>query len=144
MFSCIISVDQFEKFAMERGLDYLQPWINHLKISFPCFGYGRIRPEYRGEYFDRFRAYLLESGLDEHAPIAQGPEGGGLPHRMRYLILKYLHPVTVRALLRNNRKTFDRIIALREYLARMPLRLQRWKKALQPAQRNGRKNHHSA
>ena len=139
MFSCIISVDQFEKFAMERGLDYLQPWINHLKISFPCFGYGRIRSDYRGEYFDRFREYLQKSGLDEHAPIAQGAVGGGLPHRMRYRILKYLHPATVRALHRNDRKAFDRIIALREYLAQMPLRLQRWKKTFQPTQRDGRK-----
>lgn len=144
IFSYFISVDRFEKFATERGLDYLQPWINHLKISFLCFGYGRISQEYRGEYFDRFREYLQKSGLDEHAPIAQGTGDGGLPHRMRYRVLKYLHPATVRALYRNDRKAFDRIIALREYLAQMPLRLQRWKKTFQPTQRNGRKNHHSA
>ena len=115
------------RFAAERGMKELEPWINHLRLSYPAWGFERLQPELREEYFACYRKFLLDAGVSADSPVAYPPMGGGLVRDLRYLLLRILHPLTRRAILNDDFAAFCRIVAMRRFLAELPLELRRRK-----------------
>lgn len=113
------------RFAAEHGMRELEPWINHLCLSYPAWGFERLQPELREEYFGCYRSFLRDAGISSASPIAYPPLGGGMMRDLRYLLLRILHPLTRRAILRNHYAAFCRIVAVRRFLAELPLKLRR-------------------
>ena len=121
IFAYFRTMEGIDAFIAERGRTDLVPWINHLKLSYLTWGAERLDPALRREYFDRFRKFLADSGVDRRAPVAHPPLGGGAMRDLRYLLLRMLHPLTLRAVLSGNFRRFERIVALRRFLAALPL-----------------------
>lgn len=121
IFAYFITCSELGNYVKKPGLSRLIPWYNHLCLSFICFGYARLDKELRQEYFEKFRQFLIENDIKNASQIAFAKAPRGVLQRLRYLILRYLHPVTLHAVLRKNRKLFDFIIDFREFLGRLPL-----------------------
>jgi len=121
LYSFFTLFDIFGAFVKKHGLEYLEPWILHLRLSRYCYGYENAKPEIREAYFQQMRHALLDAGVTRQSRIAPGCcRYGGISHRLRYLLLRILHPLTLRAILDGNRKRFDRIIAFRVFLLNLP------------------------
>lgn len=120
IFAYFRTMEGFDRYIAEHSLEVLRPWVNHLKLSYLTWGCERLLPELHREYFDEFRAFLERSGVTERAPIAYPPSSGDLMYNLRYLLLRILHPLTLRAVLRGNFARFERIVAFRRRLAALP------------------------
>lgn len=116
------------EFIRSREKTELMPWINHLKLSYLAWGFERLEPTLQQEYFDEFRDFLNRSGMHRKSPIGYPPPDGGIMYNLRYLVLRILHPLTLKAVLSGNIDAFRRIVAVRRFLASMPLRLARKRK----------------
>ena len=128
VFSYFTVLEGVARFAAEHGRAELEPWINHLRISYPTWGFERLHEELKEEYFRRYRSFLAAAGVDAASPIAYPPPGGGLMRDLRYAVLRVLHPLTRRAILNNDLTAFRRIVAVRVFLAELPLKLMRRRK----------------
>lgn len=121
IFAYFKTMEGIDKFISERGHAELVPWINHLKLSYLTWGAERLEPSLQREYFDEFQDFLKRSGVDANAPIAYPPLDGGLMYNARYLLLRLLHPLTLRAVLKGNFGRFCRVVAFRRFLSSLPL-----------------------
>lgn len=124
LFSFFRLFDIMDGFLQAHDLAYLDPFLLHLRLSRHCYGYEKASQEVRPEYFRRFRESLIAAGVTKKSKIAPGClRYGGLAHRMRYLALAILHPLALRAVLDNDRKALERVIAAREFLQNLPRKL---------------------
>lgn len=121
LFAYFVSCSQFGDFVKNHQLETLVPWYNHLVISFLCFGYSRLEPALKQEYFEKFKEFLLERGITKKSQIAVAQAPCGVLYKLRYCVLKHLHPLTLKAVLSQNRLLFDGIIAFREFLGKTPV-----------------------
>ena len=121
IFAYFKTMEGIERFVRDRGRTELAPWINHLKLSYLAWGFERLDPALQREYFDEFRSYLNRSGMGRNSPIGYPPSDGGLMYNMRYLVLRLLHPLTLKAVLSGNFDRFRRIVAIRRFLSTIPL-----------------------
>ena len=107
----------FEKMndlVQQHGLDYLQPWLLHLQLSRHCWGYEMASPEARDDYFRMLHETFIKAGFTAHSAIAPGCwTHGGLTTRLRWLSLRILHPMALRAVLIGSQSQFDRVVQLR-------------------------------
>ncbi len=107
--------EKMEDLLHGRGLAYLQPWMLHLQISRHCLGYEMASLEIRQEYFQKIRRVFTEAGITPDTPIAHGCwQFGSIQTRLRWLVLRFLHPLTLQAVLSGDQLRFDRIIWLRK------------------------------
>ena len=117
---------KFAEFVKQRGLGNLKPWCNHLFISYLAFGYERLDSNLKPEYFEKFCGFVRDHGYSVRSEIANPSVSGGFLQRCRYFVLKYLHPLTLRALLKHDMRSFERIIRFRVFLRNLPVRLSEW------------------
>ena len=125
IFAYFKTMEGIDKFIRERGYLELVPWINHLKLSYLTWGMERLEPSMHREYFEEFQAFLKRSGVNRKALIAYPPLDGGLMYNGRYLLLRFLHPLTLDAILSGKWGRFCRIVSFRRFLATLPLSLAR-------------------
>ena len=125
VFAYFTVLEGVARFAATQGMPELEPWINHLRLSYPAWGFERLQPELREEYFSCYRKFLLDAGVDAASPIAYPSLGGGLVRDLRYILLRIVHPLTRRAISNNDFAAFRRIVAVRRFLAELPLKLKR-------------------
>ena len=123
IFSFFSLFDVVEKFMRRNGISGFEPWLLHLKLSRFCYGYEKAAPELRSEFFSRMCDALDQ--VDPATRIATGPLCGGGPERIRFLLLRFLHPLARRAARRRDERALARIIALREWLGTLPRRLRK-------------------
>lgn len=128
IFAYFKTMEGIDRFIRNGGRTELSPWINHLKLSYLTWGFERLKPELQREYFDEFRDFLNRSGMDRRSPIRYPSLTGGLMYDMRYLMLRLLHPLTLRAVLSGAFGRFRRIVAIRRFLSSIPLYLARKRK----------------
>ena len=113
-------------------LTHLRPWMLHLQLSRHCWGYEMAAPPVRGEYFRTLHETFKTAGFTRHDAIASGCwRYGRLSTRLRWISLRILHPMALRAVLSGDQQRFDRVIRLRMALQDPVSRL----KALPPARR---------
>ena len=121
IFSFFTLFDEVEEFLRRNRIDGFDPWLLNLKLSRFCYGYEKADPELRSEFFAAICDAL--AGTPRNAKIASGPLCGGGPERLRFFLLRFLHPLALRAVRRRDERAFARIIALREHLGALPRRL---------------------
>jgi glycosyltransferase involved in cell wall biosynthesis len=106
--------EKMDELLVVKGLEYLRPWMLHLQLSRHCWGYEMASPEVRPEYFQKLHETLLAAGVTACSSIAPGCSGhGAWPTRLRWMSLRMLHPLALKAVLSGNRKRWDRVIGLR-------------------------------
>ena len=110
-------------FVKEQNHAELIPWINHLKLSYLSWGFERLNPEFQHEYFDQYRKFLTDTGTDINSPVSFPPFSGNIMYDLRYLILRILHPLTLRTVLTGDFSGFMKIIKLRKFFSGLPLML---------------------
>lgn len=116
-FSVFRAFGDTNRFIEEHGFDYIRPWLLHSALSLFAYMYERAKPEFREEFFGKMNAYFHSIGCTAHAKIPPGPWcGASAPDKVRWGMLRILHPLSLRAILRNDRKTYDRLIAFRLFL----------------------------
>jgi hypothetical protein len=109
--------EKMDELLHDHRLSYLQPWMLHLQISRHCLGYEMAAPEVRQEYFQKIQQAFAQAGITPQSPIAPGCwQFGSLQTRLRWLVLRFLHPMTLRAILSGDQQRFDRVIRLRKAL----------------------------
>lgn len=123
IFSFFGLFDVVEDFLRRNGIADFGPWLLHLKLSRFCYGYEKAAPELRSEFFSRICDAL--AAVDPKTRIAPGPLCGRGAERIRFLLLRFLHPLSLRAARRRDERAFARIIAFREWLADLPRRLRK-------------------
>ncbi|MDR3671511.1 MAG: glycosyltransferase [Holophaga sp.] len=109
--------EKMDELLADHGITRLQPWLLHLQLSRHCWGYEMAAPEIRGDYFKQLRERLLKTGVTVRSTIAPGcwRHGSG-SSRLRWMVLRLLHPMALRAILGGDRNRFDRVIRLRMIL----------------------------
>ena len=128
VFAYFITCSAFADFVKRKNIPNLQPWCNHLFISYLSYGYERLNTDLKQEYFAEFRKFLFKYGYTKKSPIGIPSVSGGIFHRCRYHVLKRLHPLTIQAVLNNNFRSFERIIQLRKFLSQIPMKTAALKK----------------
>lgn len=121
VFSFFSLFDEMAEFIDSNKIIGFEPYILHLKLSRFCYGYEKISQEHRSDFFNTICNAL--SMVPDNARIAPGPLCGSGSERMRFLMLRLLHPLVLRAIKRRNEHNFARIISLREKLGNLPRRL---------------------
>lgn len=110
--SFIKNCENLYKIASKYNLESSNSWLNHLTLSLCATGYERIAKEYKDEYYTN-TVNLIKS-LDERFIISYPDcKNAALSVKMRYFILRLLHPLQYLALKNNYRFLFDSIIQLR-------------------------------
>ena len=113
LFAFFQSFTIMDDFLCHEKMEYLRPWMLHLQLSRHCYGYKLASIEIKPEYFQRIRQSFIDQGIGRRDHIPAGPwYYGGIANRVRYLLLIFLHPMILRAVLNNDRKSFDRVIQL--------------------------------
>ena len=130
IFAYFCTMDGIDHFIEQNKLHHLIPWINHLRLSYPAWGFERLQDDLKKEYFQAYHTHLIKSGMTMRSPIAFPPYSGGVIRSMRYLFLRILHPVMLRSILHKNYGLFQFIILLRKNLAMLPFRLKKFQKRL--------------
>lgn len=124
LFSFFTLFDFYGDFIRKHNLEYLEPWILHLRLSRYCYGYENVVPALREAYFAAMKEQLLAAGISAGSRIARGSIAyGGARNRIRYALLAVLHPICLRAVMAGNRKQFELIISLRLFLLDLPRRI---------------------
>ena len=120
--SFILNCQKLYAAAKALNLTSLNPWMNHLVLSLGAWGYERIAPEYRDEYYQRFSKLI--SQLPTPFPIAYpNCKHTGLMIQARYLLLRILHPLLYRSLKKNRRLCFNIVMQLRIFFQTFPQKL---------------------
>ena len=125
IFSYFETLFQIDRFVKEHGRTDLMPWINHLKLSYLAWGFERLDPQLHQEYFTRYQKLLAETDTNLDAPVAFPPLSGNLIYDLRYLILRILHPLTLKSVIHGNFSRFSKITRIRHFLSELPLKLKR-------------------
>lgn len=116
-FSVFRAFGDTNRFIEEHGFDYIRPWLLHSALSLFAYMYERAKPEFREEFFREMNAYFLSAGCTPHTKIPPGPwRGASAPDKIRWGMLRILHPLSLRAILRKDKKAYDRLIAFRLFL----------------------------
>lgn len=116
-FSVFRAFGDTNRFIEEHGFDYIRPWLLHSALSLFAYMYERAKPEFREEFFGKMNAYFHSIGCTPRTKIPSGPwRGASAPDKVRWGMLRILHPLSLRAILRNDRKAYDRLIAFRLFL----------------------------
>lgn len=116
-FSVFRAFGDTNRFIEEHGFDYIRPWLLHSALSLFAYMYERAKPEFREEFFRKMNAYFLSAGCTPHTKIPPGPwRGASAPDKIRWGMLRILHPLSLRAILRKDKKAYDRLIAFRLFL----------------------------
>lgn len=118
-FSAFIICDKLFDLIYSKNLLTIVPWMKHLLINLLCFGYEMIENKFKKEYFDMFYDYLNKYDINKKTKILF-PKNicfNKMPLLyLRYLILKFLHPMTINFILNRNKIMFDFIIKIRMLL----------------------------
>ncbi len=125
IFAYFNTMSGIDRFAKDQGFTELIPWINHLKLSYLSWGFERLAPEFQQEYFAQYRQFLLTTGTTINSPVKFPPFSGCFMYDLRYMVLRILHSVTLKAIISGNFKRFKHITALRRFLAALPFKLKR-------------------
>ncbi|MBO7328446.1 MAG: glycosyltransferase [Lentisphaeria bacterium] len=125
IFAYFKTISGIDRFVKEQGHTELIPWVNHLKLSFLSWGFERLNPEFHQEYFEQYRRFLVDSGTGINSPLSFPPLSGNIMYDLRYMVLRILHPLTLRAVLNGSLSGFLKIIKLRKFLSGLPLILRR-------------------
>lgn len=105
------------RFIAEHRFDYIHPYLLHSALSLFAYMYEKLTPELQDEFFRRMNAYFRGLGIPERSPIPVGPwRGASLPDKIRWGMLRILHPAALRAILRERKTAYDRTIAARRFL----------------------------
>lgn len=105
------------RFIAEYGFDYIHPYLLHSALSLFAYMYEKLTPELQDEFFHRMNGYFRSRGIPEHAPIPAGPwRGASLPDKVRWGMLRILHPAALRSVLRERKNAYDRTITTRRVL----------------------------
>lgn len=128
IFAYFNTIKGLDDFIAARQLDHLTPWINHLRLSYPSWGFERLQNNLKKDFFETYHNHLNDCGMTIYSPVAFPPWGGGLVRNMRYLTLRILHPLLLRSILRKQYTLFKFIVSLRKNLARLPLFVEKVKK----------------
>ena len=116
-FSVFRAFGDTNRFIEEHGFDYIRPCLLHSALSLFAYMYERAKPEFREEFFGKMNAYFHSIGCTPHTKIPPGPwRGASAPDKVRWGMLRILHPLSLRAILRNDRTAYDRLIAFRLFL----------------------------
>lgn len=116
-FSVFRAFGDTNRFIEEHGFDYIRPWLLHSALSLFAYMYERAKPEFREEFFRKMNAYFLSASCTPHTKIPPGPwRGASAPDKIRWGMLRILHPLSLRAILRKDKKAYDRLIAFRLFL----------------------------
>jgi hypothetical protein len=94
-------------------------------LSYLSWGFERLDPQLHQEYFSRYQKLLSETGTNIDAPVNFPPLSGNLLYDLRYLILRILHPLTLKSIIRGNFSRFCKITKVRHFLSELPLKLKR-------------------
>lgn len=125
IFAYFKTMYRIDEFVKENNLPELMPWINHLKLSYLAWGFERLSPEFHQEYFEQYQQFLSDTGMKIGSPVKFPPLSGVLMYDIRYLILRILHPLMLKAIVKGNFSTFKKITALRHFLSELPLKFAR-------------------
>lgn len=105
------------RFIADHHFDYIRPYLLHSALSLFAYMYGKLAPELQDEFFLRMNAYFRELGVSERDPIPPGPwRGASLSDKIRWGMLRVLHPAALKAILRQRKTAYDRTIAVRRVL----------------------------
>ncbi len=121
IFAYFKTISCIDLFVKEKNHAELIPWVNHLKLSYLSWGFERLNPEFYQEYFDQYCKFLTDTGMDINSPVSFPPFSGNIMYDLRYLVLRILHPLTLRTVLTGNFSGFMKIIKLRKFLSGLPL-----------------------
>ena len=120
--SYILNCQKLYAAAKSLNLTSLFPWLNHLVLSLGAWGYERIAPEYRDEYYQQFSQFV--SQLPTPFPIAYPTcKHTSLLIQARYFLLRILHPLLYRSLKKNRRLCFNTVMQLRMFFQTLPQKL---------------------
>lgn len=116
-FSVFRAFEDVHQFIAAYGFDFIAPWLLHSSLSLFAYMYEKLVPELQMEFFQEMNHYFRSHGIDEHTPIPPGPWiGASLPDKIRWSMLRILHPAALKAILRNDKAAYDRAIAFRLFL----------------------------
>lgn len=121
LFSFFDLFDEITEFMTSNGICDFEPWLLHLKLSRFCYGYEKISPDLRSEFFAAICNAL--SDIPKGARIAAGPLCGKGSERLRFLLLRVLHPLALSAVKHGSELAFAKIISFREKLGALPRQL---------------------
>ena len=120
-FAVFQAFDDTNEFVRRHRFEYINPYLLHSALSLFAYMYEPLAEEYKEEFFIRMRDYFLRNGITGKESIPPGPwKNASFSDKMRWLILRRMHPLALRAILNNDRKAYDRLIALRSFLQGLP------------------------
>ena len=120
-FAVFQAFDNTNEFVRRHHFEYINPYLLHSALSLFAYMYEPLAEEYKEEFFIRMRDYFLRNGITGKESIPPGPwKNASFSDKMRWLILRRLHPLALKAILNHDRKTYDRLIALRTFLQDLP------------------------
>ena len=109
--------EDVREFIDRNGFDFIRPHLLHSKLSLFAYMYEKLVPELRKEFFRRMNEDFRTCGIRNDDPIPPGPwNGASLPDKVRWGMLRLLHPAARNAILRNDPSAYDRTIAIRQFL----------------------------
>lgn len=117
-FSCFEIFRYFFEFSEGHPkMKALEPIFLHLQLSRYLWGYERTPESMRARFFDKLCSEFQKRGYDKHSFIFfPSTEKKSVPEKIRMLLLKKIHPMTLKAIAENNRIKFDRIVDFRLFL----------------------------
>ena len=120
-FAVFQAFDNTNEFVTRHHFDYIRPYLLHSALSLFAYMYEPLDDNFKEEFFQRMRDYFLRNGISGKEHIPHGPwKNASFSDKMRWLILRRMHPLALQAILKNDRKAYDRLIALRSFLQDLP------------------------
>lgn len=125
-FAVFQAFDNTNEFVDRHHFEYIKPYLLHSALSLFAYMYEPLEEEFKEEFFCRMRDYFLRNRVSEKEHIPSGPwKNASFSDKMRWLILRRMHPLALHAILNNDRKAYDRLIALRSFLQDLPRKFSR-------------------
>ncbi len=123
-FAVFRAFENTNEFIDRHHFEYINPYLLHSALSLFAYMYEPLDEEFREEFFSCMRDYFLRHEISGKAHIPPGPwKNASFSDKMRWLILRRMHPLALKAVLNNDRKAYDRLIALRSFLQELPRKI---------------------
>ena len=120
----LIALERFGNLLQESKKSDMMPYFLHLMLSYSSYASERLPRECRTVFFERLREMFFRFHITERSRIAMPGSSGGSVQKLRYLMLRLLHPLARNAILRDREKQYFMIVHFREILQGLAIKVQ--------------------
>ena len=125
-FACFELFRYFFEFTENKSwAESMESYFLHLQLSRYLWGYEKTPSESRNEFFEKICSAFKQRHYTKKSKISYPPlKNKSLPEFIRILLLKILHPLALKAIVKQNKWQFDLVVFIRKILENCFLVLQ--------------------